>query len=227
MNSEKWSARFCGVLLITGALLFLWGGLHHPRTTAGAMGAGPQQYFASFVRTIQEAHDWQQMHAFVLIGPVLWALGGCTSFGRRPWDRLAISALAMGAVAWAVTFVIDGFVAPVIVFALTGQAAIEQLMINQQMVIRIGLVSWLLIGVSAVSASLGMLLDRNASLRVIGALGVVAGGLPLIAWTTGNFLPGPFTSPYWGYSALAMALWFLLVGARLLVSPLREEAEAA
>jgi hypothetical protein len=219
MNAEKWFSRFAGGLLIIGSLLFAYGGVQHPRTTAAAMGSGAEEFFENFARTIHSAHDWQLIHTYILMGPILWALAAGAYAGHSVWGRLAKSALPIAAVSWAVTFVFDGFVAPVVVHTYSGNAAIEQLMVNQQVVIRMGLIAWLLMAVAVVASAGGLIAETSVGLRVIGALGLLVGGFPLIAWLTGEFLPGPFTSPYWGYSALATALWFLILGVRLIILP--------
>jgi hypothetical protein len=43
---------------------------------------------------------------------------------------------------------------------------------------------------------------------VVGAGGVLIGLWPMLAAARGEFIPGPFTSPYWTITALTTGAWF-------------------
>jgi len=130
-------------------------------------------------------------------------------------------ALAMGATAWAVTFAFDGFAALRYAEAISGNnlGDITPLMIgfraNQTVVIRLGLVSVILIGfgMAAFGGSiLGVPGHSHPVLTLLGVGGVLFGAWPIIAWATGVFEPGPFTSRWWKPTALSMAAWFMSAG---------------
>jgi hypothetical protein len=94
------------------------------------------------------------------------------------------------------------------------------------MVIKSGLVSWILMGVG--TASLGVVLLRSGILSRIrahsfGWLAVVLGTWPLIAWATGIFSPGPFTSAWWNPTAILTALWYAAFGMQLIFSRPQEQ----
>jgi len=156
----------------------------------------------------------------ILTGPLMWLLGvGAFWSDRSGWTRMANSAMTLAATVWAVTFVFDGFVAPDIVRWMTPETGLYQLALNQDAVIRLGLVSWLMLGFSMIAGSVGTLVSsRSRSAVVLAWIGIPLGAWPFIAWATGTFLPGPFTSRYWNVSAVSAAFWFLAVGIFLLVS---------
>jgi hypothetical protein len=132
---------------------------------------------------------------------------------------MANSAMTLAATVWAVTFVFDGFVAPDIVRWMTPETGLYQLAVNQDAVIRLGLVSWLMLGFSIIAGSMGILVaSPSRSARVLASVGILLGVWSFIAWATGMFLPGPFTSRYWNATAVSTAFWFLAVGVFLLVS---------
>ena len=137
-------------------------------------------------------------------------------------EPLIQESLLMGAASWAVTFVFDGMAAPVYANAiavassehvqplLTGFAA------NQAVVIRLGLVSWILIGVAAAAFGTSLATTGLGWRWFRWALvvsGIVLGLWPLAAWWGGTFSPGPFTSPWWRWTALATSLWYAAAGA--------------
>jgi hypothetical protein len=156
----------------------------------------------------------------ILAGPLLWLLGvGSFWSDRSGWTRMANTAMTLAATVWAVTFVFDGFVAPDIVRWMTPETGLYQLEVNQDAVIRLGLISWLMLGFAMVAGSVGTLVSsRSRNAKVLAWIGIPLGAWPFIAWATGTFLPGPFTSRYWNVSAVSAAFWFLAVGVFLLVS---------
>ena len=117
------------------------------------------------------------------------------------------------------TFVFDGFVAPDIVRWLMPETGWHVLAVNQDVVIRLGLVSWIMLGFAMIAGSVDTLVsNQSRSARVLAWLGITLGAWPFVAWATRIFLPGPFTSPYWNATAVSTAFWFLVVGVFLLVS---------
>jgi hypothetical protein len=95
----------------------------------------------------------------------------------------------------------------------------SQLAANQDVVIRMGLVSWLMLGFSMAAGGVGTLVSgRSRGAKVLAWTGILLGVWPLVAWVTGAFLPGPFTSRYWNATAVSTAIWFLAAGVFLLIS---------
>ena len=116
-SSERIFYLVCGILLFVGGIVFIWGGSQHPPTDARLGTVGSEEFFRNFVRHIVEHGNWQSIHTGILAGPLCWALGGVGASlmlrqrGEIHFSVLGAVALAMGATAWAVTFVFDGFVA--------------------------------------------------------------------------------------------------------------------
>ena len=228
--SERVFYVICGVLLILGGIVFVWGGSSHPPTDARLGAVGSEEYFRNFVRHVVEHGHWQLIHTGILAGPVCWALGGVgagsmlRAQGEAHFSALGIVALAMGATAWAVTFVFDGFVALRYAETIAARPAgdITALLIgfqaNQVVVIRLGLVSWILMGVGmAALGTSGIIAATSVSRarlvrQITGAAGVVLGAWPTVAWAIGVFDPGPFTSRWWALTALLTAAWFVAMG---------------
>ena len=61
---------------------------------------------------------------------------------------------------------------------------------------------------------------------MLAAVGIILGVWPFLAWMTGSFLPGPFTSQWWTVTAVSTAFWFMAVGIFALVSNAAELPEA-
>jgi hypothetical protein len=132
--------------------------------------------------------------------------------------------MTLAATAWAAAFVIDGFVTPAIVRWLAPETGWYILAVNQEAVIRLGLVSWLTLGFSLITGNLAILLsDRSRSAKGLAWFGVAPGVWPFVAWVTETFLPGPFTSRYRNATAAGTAFWFLAIGVSLLFSAARME----
>jgi hypothetical protein len=215
-----------GLLFIAGTLVFLNGGRQHPRIDSSLGLPGSVEYFRNFASHVLHHHDWEGIHAQILAGPVLWALGGVALAERRRragesrWSGLGSTALLLGAGCWIVAFIFDGFVAPQIARALAADegplspAYLSEFAANAAMVIRAGLVSWLLIGLSAAAFGASLAVERKAGMlqRVVGWVGIPLGLASIAAWLSGSFIPGPFTSPLWTPIAIATGLWFLLAG---------------
>jgi hypothetical protein len=226
--SERAYSILSGLLLIAGTALFLWGGIQHPAIGA-RLGTG-EQFFRNFAAEILRHSNWVPIHWAILIGPVLWALGavGVNDFLRRAgesrWSALGLASLLMGAACWAVTFVFDGMAAPVYAnaIALAPSEGVQSLLVefaaNQAVVIRLGLVSWILIGLAAAAFAVSLattgLRGRWFRWALVGS-GIVLGMWPLAAWWGGTFSPGPFTSPWWKWTALATSVWYAAAGVLL------------
>jgi len=231
MTNASAYQRFSGLLIVVGSLLFAGGGAFHPKINSSLGALGSPEFFQNFYMHIVHHSSWRLIHGMILAGPVLWLLGlGAFWSDRMGWARMANTSMTLAATAWAATFVFDGFVAPDIVRWMTPETGLYQLAINQDAVIRLGLVSWLALGFAMMAGSVGILLaNRSGGAKVLARIGVPLGAWPFIAWATGTFLPGPFTSRYWNVTAVSTALWFLAVGVFLMISvapPSARESES-
>lgn len=213
------------LLLVAGTLIFLGAGRHHPIIDATLGPPGSDAYFRAFAGHMLHMPNWESIHLGILVGPVLWTLGVAgiarlVSARATPLADVGKTALMLGASLWAVAFVLDGYVGPRLaqVIAAAGVGAdalaIKTFSTNQYMMARLGMLSLVLIGGAILVISAAMLLDlRLRSWRaVVGGLGVLVGGWPLVAAARGEFWPGPFTSPYWTATAVSLGIWFLLLG---------------
>jgi hypothetical protein len=225
--SERLFYFVCGALLVAGGVVFAWGGSLHPPTDSSLGTVGSEEYFANFIRHIVQHGSWERIHAGILAGPLCWALGGVgvalamRQRGEAYFSTLGAVALAMGATAWAVAFVFDGFAALRYAQAIEANrsagatgilAAFEA---NQVIVIRLGLVGWLLIGggMAAFGSSIIAVKLRFRVVQwVLGGAGVLLGLWPTVAWITGIFEPGPFTSRWWIPTAVLTTAWFVSMG---------------
>jgi hypothetical protein len=241
-RSNRVHAWISGALLIAGSTLFLAGGRLHPKAATAFGIVGTPEFFRTFADHIQHTPNWIPIHVLILIGPVLWALGlpradesglgdgASSSIVRSGLESLASRAMLLGAALWVVVFVLDGFVAPQAATIIASAApsdvggVLASFRLNQVAVIRLGLVSWILIGVAMalhggiVLATLsfrpkgGIAIVPIVGLGLLGTSGVAIGIWPIIATITGSFDPGPFTSPLWNVTALSTALWFAAFG---------------
>ena len=220
MTSTSAHQKFSGLLMVIGSLVFVYGGAFHPRINSSLGALGSPEFFENFYMHIAHHRSWEFIHGLILAGPLLWLIGAGSFWSdRNGWTRMATTAMTLAATAWAVTFVFDGFVAPNIVRRLTPETGWYALSANQDVVIRMGLVSWLMLGFSMIAGGIGTLVSRRTrGASVLAWVGILLGVWPFIAWATGTFLPGPFTSQYWNATAVSTALWFLVVGVFLVVS---------
>ncbi|HST02463.1 MAG TPA: hypothetical protein VLJ84_12465 [Usitatibacter sp.] len=238
-RSERIFYLLCGSLLIAGTVLFIGGGSQHPPTDARLGPVGSDEFFRNFVRHVLAHPNWELIHAGILAGPLCWALGSVGAalrlreLGESRFGVLGVTALAMGAAAWAVTFVFDGFVALRIAQAIGAASPGEAPALyaafhaNQVVVIRLGLVSLMLIGAGMAAFGVSILcidVPRHATQWVLGSTGIALGLWPSAACALGIFRPGPFTSPAWTATALLTGAWFLLLGLRLIVTGARGAA---
>ena len=156
MTSTSVHQKFSGLLIVIGSLAFVCGGAFHPRINSSLGALGSTEFFQNFYMHIAHHGSWRLIHGMILVGPVLWLLGiGSLWSGRNGWTRMATTAMTLAATAWAVTFVFDGFVAPDIVRWLTPETGWHVLAVNQDVVIRLGLVSWLMLGFAMIAGSVG------------------------------------------------------------------------
>ena len=238
-HSSRLSAWLSAILLPLGSALFVTGGGQHPRASTAFGVVGTPEFYRTFADHIHHQANWVPIHALILIGPLLWALG---SPRRLPWghdgiataddgtpsqivERLASRALVLGASLWAVVFVLDGFVAPQIANLVASaapadlSATLAVFRSNQVMVISLGLVSWILIGLAMALFGTAMVVRAKllTGRGALGVAGIVVGLWPVYATITGEFNPGPFTSPLWNVTALSSALWFAAFGISTLV----------
>jgi hypothetical protein len=228
--SERIFYLICGALLLVGGVVFIWGGSSHPPTDARLGVIGSEEFFRNFVQHVVQHGNWESIHTGILVGPLCWALGGVGAGlmlrqqGEGCFSVLGTVALAMGATAWAVTFVFDGFVALRLAQAIAhppGDVTVPltAFQANQVIVIRLGLVSWILIGlgIAALGASIvGATPRRRPVEQLVGVTGILLGAWPMAAWATGVFDPGPFTSRWWPLTALLTTGWFMAMGVMVL-----------
>lgn len=220
MTSNSAHQKFSGLLMVIGSVVFVYGGALHPKINSSLGPIGSAEFFQNFYMHIAHHGSWELIHGMILAGPMMWLLGVDSFWSNHSgWTRMAKTAMTLAATTWAVTFVFDGFVAPSIVHWLTPETGLYQLAVNQVVVIRLGLISWLMLGFSTIAGSVGILVSsRSRGAKVLAWLGILLGSWPFIAWATGIFIPGPFTSRYWNVTAVSTAFWFLAVGVFLLVS---------
>jgi hypothetical protein len=212
-------------LLVGGSVLFLGAGGRHPRIGAALGPVGSDAFFQSFAREIAHVPNWEAMHAMILSGPLLWALGAAGVARLLPARVAALgevgrAALLLAAAAWRLACVLDGFVAPVFARTIAAastpselHAAIAPFRTNQLTMARLGMVSMVLMGGATTAFALALVASsRRAPWRaVVGATGLLVGFWPMIAAARGEFAPGPFTSPYWTVTALATGAWFAML----------------
>ena len=213
------------LLLVTGSLVFLGTGRHHPIIDASLGQAGSDEFFRSFAAQMLHMPNWESIHLGILVGPVLWTLGVAgtarlIATQAIPLADIGKTALMLGAGLWTIAFVLDGYVGPRLAQAIAtaGVGAdalpLRTFAINQFTMARLGMLAIVLIGAAVLVLSGGMLVgSRLRSWQaVVARLGLLVGGWPVIAAAQGEFSPGPFTSPYWSLTALSLGLWFLLLG---------------
>jgi len=216
------------LLLFAGSLLFLGAGRLHPTIGTSLGPEGSAEFFRAFAAEMLHMHNWESVHLGILVGPVLWALAS-TGTARLLSPRATAlgdvgrTALLLGAALWSVAFILDGFVGPRLAEAISAAGvgadavAINAFRANALTMARLGMISIALIGVGILTFASGLLIDARVRswTAAVGALGVIAGAWPIIATVSGEFSPGPFTSPYWTITALSIGLWFLLLGSVL------------
>jgi len=123
---------------------------------------GGAEFFNNFYMHIQHHQSWELIHGFILAGPILWLLGmGVLWTNRNGWMETARTAMILAATTWAVVFVFDGFVAPYIVRSTTAELGHTLLAVNQQAVIKLGLVSWLMLAAAMLAGSIGWLVEAE------------------------------------------------------------------
>jgi hypothetical protein len=198
--------------------------------------SGSDAFFQTFIEHVLHKANWEQIHAMVLAGPLLWALAWALnrrqlSGPSRPWLDAGMTAMTIGAGCWVLTFVFDGFAAPYLakqwshaIDASSAYVLLSTFGANQTIVIRAGLVSWLMISVANAMFGMSLLPDRDGRALRSGRMwlaitGIILGALALVLWMTGSFRPGPFTSPWWNPHAIATAVWSAWAGVECMRSP--------
>jgi hypothetical protein len=220
------AAALPALLLVAGTAMLLGAGNRHPRIGLAMGPIGSDEFFRSFAHEALHTPQWAGMHLLILFGPVLWAIGAAGLVRALP-ERVAVfgeaarAALLLAAGAWAMAFVFDGSRAPARARAIedagatAGGAVITPFRANQLAVARLGMISVVLFAAAIVSLGVAHLATaRTLSWRwIVGALCLMAGAWPLIDAARGEFVPGPFTSPHWKMTALALGLSMVLLAA--------------
>ena len=237
-------------LMVAGTVAFFAGGVRHPHVNASLGPMGSDEFYRGFAHTILHTPNWESMHAMILAGPVLWALGAAGLARLLPGRAAAFgevgrTALLLGAGLWAIVFVLDGFIAPSLARGVEGAAAsaaaadarsvFTAFQVNQRMVGRLGTVSMVLLGVAECALAVAVLLSaagaRTAAAlwrAAVGSVGLLVGLWPLVATLRGEFAPAPFTSQYWALTALSTGLWFvaLATAVRAPIAPVPAAGES-
>ena len=244
----RFDALVSVALLAAGSLSFLLAGSLHPRIGAALGPVGSEAFLRAFAAEIVRVPHWEAIHTGILAGPVLWALGAAAIPRVLP-ARAAVlgeigrNALLLAAAAWTVAFVLDGFMAPGFAHAVVDATdvaaehdALRAFQANQRIVARLGTVSIVLIGVAESAFGLALLTSARAVARAasrgaawsiaVGASGVLVGLWPILAAARGEFVPGPFTSPYWTITALATGAWFGALASALPLRGIHPDADA-
>jgi hypothetical protein len=229
---------FSGLMMIAGTVIFMNGGRQHPPINESMGQFGTPDFFYKFASLIASDANWEQVHAFIIIGPVLWALGLLALAdqlrvnGESRWSTFALVSLAMGVTLHVVLYIFDGFVASKIATQLLNSdetlrpALTATFGANQWTVIRMSTVSWLLISIAPAAIALSMLFARRglgAFGRVLQGIlvvvGLVLGAFGIVASVTGTYSPGPMVSPFYVPVAVTTALWFAVAGLSVMLRP--------
>ena len=230
--------RIAGALVLVGVGVFVWAGSQHPDMGSELGPVGGHEYFEQLAGLIGHHRHWSTIHAGLLAGPLLWALGSAALVlrlhrrGERRFSSVGGAALGIGAVLWAVAFVFAAFVLPAQATAVrvsNGEVlvvAAAGLRGAQAVAFRLGLVALIAIGVAMAALGTSVLVcGRSRILRwALAPAGIILGLWPVVAWVIGVFQPSPFTSSAWGPTAILTSGWFLAVG---LVLVLQGEAETS
>lgn len=225
--------RLGGVLVLLGVAVFVWAGARHPDMATELGPFDSPEYFTRLAAVIGHHRDWSTIHAGLLVGPLLWALGSAALVarlhrqGEHRYSVVGGAALAVGSVLWAVAFVFAAFVLPAHAAAVrasdggTLAVAVAGLRGAQAVAFRLGLVALVVIGVGMASMAASLLYSRHGGpvfRRAAGSAGVLLGVWPLVAWAAGIFQPSPFTSALWAPTAILTSGWFTAVGIGLLAA---------
>ncbi len=224
--------RTAGAIVLVGVAVFVWAGSQHPDMGREPGSADADTYFEELAALIAHHHDWSVIHAGLLAGPLLWALGSTAlvlrlhRWGERRYSSVGGAALGVGAALWAVAFVFAAFVLPAQAAAVnasngeTRLVAAAGLRSAQAVAFRLGLVALIAIGVAMAALAASILVSaRFPVLRwSLGPAGLILGVWPALAWAIGVFQPSPFTSAAWTPTAILTSGWFLAVGVALLVA---------
>lgn len=224
---ERWIPA---ILLIAGSLLFLVGGSRHPHIANDPSGnpLGSDEFWRHFAQLILERPTWSRFHTLILCGPVLWALGAIGIVRNLPRHLTLVgeigrTALIVGATLWALEFVLDGYTGVQLATAIrtagpaSDASAIAMFSANAFTMARLGMVSLDLFGLAILLFGTATTIANRARgiQALVAMLGVPLGVWPIVETLRGNFWPGPFTNPLWTPLAIALGLWFLVIGTTL------------
>lgn len=220
------------ILLLWAGNLFLGVGQFHPPTgmidlDVTAVG----EYWMAFALLSTE-DPWLFIHGAILAGPLLMALGmvGVYRFmqekGENNFSLLALIAILMGALLWAMAFVLDGFATEAVGRYLNEgiidpNVGVMSVRLLQVIVLRSSLASIVLIGGCMVFLSTSVWVTSIFSRRIrIGlcVVGFIFGVWPIIAMVSGIFVPGPFVSALWPTTITVINLWFFVIGLMVMKS---------
>ncbi|PRX47145.1 hypothetical protein B0I33_106244 [Prauserella shujinwangii] len=212
-------------LLALGSGAVLWGATQRPATDAELAPLGSAEYVQVLAENIVAAeHEWRAVHAALLAGALLWALGAPALRMRTGggFTGTGLLALGMGAALWTVALVLDGFVAPVRASAAAAQSftvrSLDGFRATHEAAATLGVLGWLLIGLGVAALSSAAVAARELPGPVrfgTGVPGVLVGLWPLAAVGAGFFRPGVFTSELWRPTAAVTAVWFVVAAAAL------------
>jgi hypothetical protein len=227
-STSRLDAWLPALLLFAGTAVFIGAGRHHPKIDSSLGVPGSDEFFRTFAGHVLHTPNWQGMHLMILLGPVLWALASPGVARVLPARASALTdvgraAMFLGSAMWAIAFVLDGYLGPRYAEALVAAGpgadagAIRAFQMNAFLMSRLGMISIVMLGIGALSFAVALMFETpvRSWRAVVGAIGIAVGALTLIAAMTGEFAPGPFTSPYWMLIALSFGVWFLLLGTAL------------
>ncbi|MEC3976896.1 hypothetical protein [Amycolatopsis sp. H20-H5] len=217
---------FSAVTLAVGGFLILNGGRQHPAITQHMGTFGTPGFYTHFAQMMM-APDWYELHAQIMWGPVVAALGALgmvslvRSRGDSRWSTLGLIALSMGTVLWTLVYCFDGFISPKLApLLLNSSPELEPAMngvfgSSQWAAITIATPGWILMSAGQLFLGVSVLITRSVGRgrglsTVVGVGGILLGVSSLLAWATGSFDPGPMISPWWLMNAYAGAIWFLI-----------------
>lgn len=136
-------------LIAVGVGLFVWSGAQHPGGGTDLGTLGSDRYFRNLAQLVTN-HPWEQIHAGLLAGPLLWTLGMRSLIlrlregGELRFSGIASVSLTVGACLWAVAFAFAAFAIPVYaekvgITPTTDDLTITLLRATQTLAFRLGL----------------------------------------------------------------------------------------
>ena len=215
-----WSPKLAGPALIIGSILLLGGLVLHRITTEVNQEIGAE----ALARIISDnIIMWYASHTmFTLSSPIL-ILGFLTLYGvlsgkdERIYSLPAILSLGLFTVLFTATFVMHGFHTPILaenyLAASAGAKQSAGMILESEFLLN---VSWVLVGVFALSLGVGLL---GASLvraklynKVFAWAGVVIGLLGVLGFFAGFFGPFWVFTPIFALYFLILVVWSIALG---------------